>query len=334
MWLHVPLAFCPSSPVAAHLIWPSDSLCQTLERSATWKGNSLPPASWQRALHKDLSTTPLSGLTCEPSMLDAGVDRWIASLADSPAKISPSPAAARESSKETEAGYGSNLPASFARFDPASSSWKTSAQSLFEESTPFSETWPRSGTMRSGCVFERQTWVPRTGGSGGSVWPTARSEDAQSCGNHPGAMDSPTGATAQWATPRTITGGAESGERKKELGRMTSGGGDLQSQSEQWPTPQARDWKSGDVSKETAEKNARPLNEIAERFQSSPQDPATHYGQQSSPNIPTSRQRLNPGFVAWLMGLPWWWTHAEPIASAQSETASWLSRARRLLESF
>jgi hypothetical protein len=36
---------------------------------------------------------------------------------------------------------------------------------------------------------------------------------------------------ALWATPRTITGGAESAERKQELGRTESGGGDLQSQA-------------------------------------------------------------------------------------------------------
>ena len=34
-----------------------------------------------------------------------------------------------------------------------------------------------------------------------------------------------------WATPRTITGGAESAKRKQELGRTASGGGDLQSQA-------------------------------------------------------------------------------------------------------
>lgn len=35
----------------------------------------------------------------------------------------------------------------------------------------------------------------------------------------------------QWATPRTPTGGPESAQRKQELGRKTSGGGDLASQA-------------------------------------------------------------------------------------------------------
>lgn len=47
-----------------------------------------------------------------------------------------------------------------------------------------------------------------------------------------------------WPTPRTITGGGESAERKRELGRDQSGGGDLQSAVTAWPTPAARDYRS------------------------------------------------------------------------------------------
>jgi hypothetical protein len=47
--------------------------------------------------------------------------------------------------------------------------------------------------------------------------------------------------TAQWATPRTPTGGPETAKRKQELGRTLSGGGDLASQANgrlnsQWVT--------------------------------------------------------------------------------------------------
>jgi hypothetical protein len=40
-----------------------------------------------------------------------------------------------------------------------------------------------------------------------------------------------------WPTPRTITGGGESGDRKRELGRKESGGGDLQAAASLWGTP-------------------------------------------------------------------------------------------------
>ena len=65
--------------------------------------------------------------------------------------------------------------------------------------------------MRSGRLFERRTLVPPI--------------DAHGC--------------SSWPTPRTITGGAESAERKQELGRTQSGGGDLQAKAQEWPTPNA-----------------------------------------------------------------------------------------------
>lgn len=50
-----------------------------------------------------------------------------------------------------------------------------------------------------------------------------------------------------WPTPRTPTGGAESAERKQELGRTESGGGDLQEAVltvAAWPTPQPDSFRS------------------------------------------------------------------------------------------
>ena len=41
------------------------------------------------------------------------------------------------------------------------------------------------------------------------VWATPRTNDGESCGNHPGANDSLTGQTRLWPTPRTSSGGAE-----------------------------------------------------------------------------------------------------------------------------
>lgn len=50
-----------------------------------------------------------------------------------------------------------------------------------------------------------------------------------------------------WPTPRTVTGGAESAERKQELGRVDSGGGDLQAVAQMagWKTPHASDGEGG-----------------------------------------------------------------------------------------
>ena len=56
-------------------------------------------------------------------------------------------------------------------------------------------------------------------------------------------------------------------------------------------------------------------------------DPATStHGAKSSPSDQTSRRRLNPAFVEWLMALPHGWTDFAPV-----EMESWRSRAVRRL---
>lgn len=73
-----------------------------------------------------------------------------------------------------------------------------------------------------------------------------------------------------WPTPRTPTGGAEAGSRKKELGRTKSGGSDLQATAQlaAWPTCAARDFKSEEATDEFNEKRwghprGKPLSAAA-----------------------------------------------------------------------
>lgn len=58
--------------------------------------------------------------------------------------------------------FGLRCIGSFARYDRGSWLQRTSQPSLFEDSIPFSGRWPKSGMMRSGHVFELQTWEHRT----------------------------------------------------------------------------------------------------------------------------------------------------------------------------
>lgn len=62
----------------------------------------------------------------------------------------------------------------FAKYDLATSSWKTCQLSLLPgvDLTPYSERWPRQGLMLSGHVFQRQMWAPAIGVIGGGVLPT------------------------------------------------------------------------------------------------------------------------------------------------------------------
>src|SRR5690606_35527329 len=98
------------------------------------------------------------------------------SVEGSRAKTSASPARA-PGSTESEAGSGRSTPESFASYDPATSSWRTSQHSLFGGLSEFSETWPRSGTMRSGIAYPRPPLAPRTSVTGSSLSPVGPNSD-------------------------------------------------------------------------------------------------------------------------------------------------------------
>jgi len=179
-------------------------------------------------------------------------------------------------------------------------------------------------------------------------WPSPRSEDSESCGNHPNAMDSLTGAAANlWNTPNSGQGGnsSRSGERIDEpllRGQAVI----VRNLALAWPTLAARDFKG--AKNELPTHNARPLNEVAKVWgtpsahdrKSTPREVdhgiqlANQVAAFSPPaQLPTgepsqkrSGRRLNPAFVSWLMGSPWYWTRAEPISFAAQETASWRSK--------
>lgn len=169
-----------------------------------------------------------------------------------------------------------------------------------------------------------------------AMWPTARAEDSESCGNHPEATDSLTGATSSWQTPATDSFRSRGGDRKDEQGLdqqarlwttpQTSdtngagahgdGGADLRTQVGSWATPTSRDVKDG-------ENCSLPTNSLLSR-----QAPRSLIaGEKSS----QSTRRLNPRFVEWLMGLPNGWVSAERINLESWETASCLLLSRLLL---
>jgi len=95
--------------------------------------------------------------------------------------------------------------------------------------------WPTPNTPSGGPnVKSTEThtgWIDLDGAATLSGWPTMRAEDAESSGmrHSRGVADTMTAVASLTA----------------------------------WGTPAARDWKSGDASQETLDKNARPLNELA-----------------------------------------------------------------------
>ena len=65
-----------------------------------------------------------------------------------------------------------------ATWNPERDVWETDQGDLISEHLAvFSETWPTSGSMRSGSVYARPTWVPATDDSACSYLPTPTTLD-------------------------------------------------------------------------------------------------------------------------------------------------------------
>ena len=100
-----------------------------------------------------------------------------------PAKTFPSRVVKPESSKgRQDRGSFTNLCESFAQFDPNTSCWKTSQQSLLTDSMLFSGRWPKQGTMRNGRAYAPQIWEPVIAGTDGGLLPTLTAREHKDSG--------------------------------------------------------------------------------------------------------------------------------------------------------
>lgn len=87
-------------------------------------------------------------------------------------------------SKERALASGASMPELFAKFDRATSSWKTYQLCLDGDLETFSEIWPRSGTMRNGVAYLPPKSVRRTSEIASGLLPTLT---VVSC-EHPGRI--------------------------------------------------------------------------------------------------------------------------------------------------
>ncbi len=178
-------------------------------------------------------------------------------MADSPVKTSAL-LASEPAWTDGSPDSGSSTPASFARYDPASSSWRTSQVSLFGGLTAFSARLPNSGTMRSGRLYPLPKWEPRTfvADSSSSVgYPTPVSADAK------GAM----AARNMW--PTATAGDAKSSGSRNLEGSKAHAGVSLtdavrfgnSNTPRTWATPTTQDGENNGAPSQH-ERNSLPLN--------------------------------------------------------------------------
>jgi len=215
-----------------------------------------------------------------------------------------------QDSAENGRAYGLMWPASSAKFDRATSSWKIHPCLFPEESMSCSVTLPKWGTMRRGELSALATPELRTSASGSGYWPTARTR----------GIIGGSGAR-EMIQNKVINGELSECEAEKMLGVKL------------WPTPAARDYKGANSRKhcETNGTGRKHMDQLANavafpdlRF-ATPQARDFPTGQRSRwENQDRTRNlndqiggQLNPTWVEWLMGWPICWTSMEPITDLE-----------------
>lgn len=208
-------------------------LASSIAQSVFVNGKPARSASLLLSWKRNAWTQRLFGRTLLPSQ-ESSFAEWLTSFTAG-FHVSRIPLPEQKKECRTSAGCGTTSQELFGTLIRGSFISKTCQDSLLPEDLPLaSQAFPKWGSMRSGAVYRRQPWVPATSAKESSFWPSTRSEDVESCGNHPGATDSLTGAVRTWGTPRaTDSFRSRSGDRKDEMG--------LDQQSRFWTTPQAHD---------------------------------------------------------------------------------------------
>lgn len=120
-----------------------------------------------------------SGRTFSLLTENLGEDLLTWYLVDSLAQIFPAQEEARELKAQHQA-CGSTWRESLAKYDLDTHSWKTAQCSLLEGLESFSETWPRSGTMRNGVAYQARSLEQTTNATESGSWlPTPTCHNAK-----------------------------------------------------------------------------------------------------------------------------------------------------------
>ncbi len=270
----------------------SAATCSDGEQSAPSSGSHTQQAYLPPDRMTAFSRPSRFGMTFRPLTADLGeaVLTWCQAV--SRARTSALPAREQASTASGQA-CGVTWRGSLARFDPDTSSWRTAQPSLLEDWGESSVTWPRSGMTAAGQCWELPMLGRRISGTGSGLWPTPRAQEPgrTTVGYGRGLAELVEGKeqVQKWPTPIASDSRGSSG--KPAPGKQMQ-----LVDAVRYATPTARDWKSGKASKETMERNSRPLSE----------------------QIGGS---LNPTWVEWLMGWPLGWTDLKPLATAKSLSA-------------
>jgi hypothetical protein len=286
------------------------------EQSAPLNGNHIQQAYCAPDKMTDFSRLSRFGMTYKPLTESRGQELLTLYLAGFHAKT----LAPQEKAQElTENGQecGEKWHASFTKYDPDSSLWKTHQCSLLGDLEPFLETWPKWGLMRSGECWEQMPLAHPTKESAfGFTVPTPVASDGTT-GSLIGKNDS--FYETRTGMPRKVNQNGKDGS--VGLGRLV----------QMWPTPDANCGQRGTQPNWTPKrKSGQPaqytINQ-AVRDRMFPTPTAHNAKECASPseynrNTPTlathAGGKLNPMWVEWLMGWPLDWTDLKPLEMDKS----------------
>jgi hypothetical protein len=204
---------------------------------------------------------------------------------------------------ESEAECGEKWHASFTKYDPSSSSWKTHQCSLLGDLDEFLETWPQWGLMRNGECWEQQT-----------LEQTIRGTES---GLSPNGVD-------RFHTPNTT--GLDGGSNSRKA---------LKKRQEMWPTPCATDHKGAgktgtlrdrlDYAAERGTTKSKTYTWPTPRTKGMCGGSGAWAQLKANTTIEEARAmgagnggKLNPTWVEWLMGWPLGWTDLKPLGMDKS----------------
>ena len=266
----------------------SGDTCSDGEPSVPSSGNPMQQAYLSQDKMTEFSRLSRFGMTFKPLTADHGEAVLMSYLEAFPVRTSVQPEREPASLvKSQECGF--TWPESWAKFDPNTSLWRTRQCSLLGDLEPFSETWPRWGTMRDGEFWGQQMSERPTSETESGLWPTPNARDWKDTTGASGNRKSPgLGAMVHWPTPTVC------GNYNRKGASATSGDG-LATAVAKWPTPRTAGMCGGTGSWELLKQNttieeARAMG-------------AGNGG------------KLNPTWVEWLMSWPLEWSDLKPLAT-------------------
>lgn len=229
----------------------------------------------------------------------------MSSLEASPAKTSQL-AAIKQELREIGVGYGQSAPDFLGSFSPDTPSLKTSQTCLLETGeiglSEFSGTFPRSGMMRNGTVYQLPNLARTITEIASGLWPTPRAQEAKHAAptqwemntDHQGTRDSLRVQVNKrphyWRTPDIGGGGTPKaileGKTHRESGQPIQVR--LADQVKLWPTPRASEYKG------VGPLDSKSHNHMLEKG----------YLCAVAQEREGVTGSLNPTWVEWLMGFP------------------------------